>query len=235
MTPADPETPAAPETPADPERLRLQRRFVRQLRRGEKHLVAQCHRLGPWVTEAGRSTWQVDWDRDLYQALVRSIAYQQLHANAARAILQRFEDSFRGNHFPTPHQVRRASEEKLRAVGFSATKAAAVGGIARAAARGELPTREQAAEMSDEALIEQLIRLRGVGRWTVEMLLIFTLGRMDVMPVDDFGVKSGLAALHDLPKLPARRQFAELTDHWQPYRSLGAWYLWRLADTRKAK
>ncbi len=211
----------------------LQARFQRKLRAGEKFLSAQCEPLAAWIAVAGKSHWEVAWDRSLYQALVMAIAHQQLHGNAARAILKRFESGFRGNAFPTPAQVGRAGTEKLRAMGFSAAKVTAIQGIAAAARNGDLPTREQAEQMSDDALVECLVTLRGVGRWTVEMLLIFTLGRMDVMPVDDFGVKTGLQSLRGLDALPGKRAFATLTDHWRPYRSLAAWYLWRLADAQK--
>ncbi|QEG42772.1 DNA-3-methyladenine glycosylase family protein [Roseimaritima ulvae] len=215
------------------EAKRLQSRFRRRLRAGEKSLSAKCPALGAWIAVAGKSDWEVAWQRSLYQALVMAIAHQQLHGNAARAILQRFEAGFRGEDFPSPHQVGRASTDKLRAMGFSAAKVTAIQGIAAAARKGDIPSRQQAEQMSDDELVEHLVTLRGVGRWTVEMLLIFTLGRMDVMPVDDYGVRSGLRSLCELESLPGKRDFARLTDHWRPHRSLAAWYLWRLADANK--
>ena len=213
----------------------LQKSFIRQLRKAERHLVACDSRLAGWVAESGRCTLEVAWERSLYEALVRAIAHQQLHGRAAACILGRLTDAYsrRGNPFPTPRQLARAEPERLRSFGFSAAKVIAIQGIAAATVRGDIPTREQAAVMSDIELIAHLLPLRGVGRWTIEMLLIFTLGRMDVMPVDDFGIRSGLQHLVGLEEPPRKADFSELTNHWGPYRSVAAWYLWRLADSRK--
>ncbi len=207
-------------------------RFRRQLRKAEKHLRANCEHLGPWTLQYGRCELVVQWERDLYEALVRAIAHQQLHAKAAQAILGRLLLHFNTDTIPSPTLISRTKPEVLRELGFSMSKVVAIQGIAQAAIDGEIPERSLAEQMSDEELIERLIGLRGVGRWTVEMLLIFTLGRLDVMPVDDFGVKSGLAKLYRLPTLPRKNEFAELTRHWAPYRSVAAWYLWRLAEDK---
>ncbi len=213
--------------------LLLERAFKRKLRTGVKHLCERSSELSVWIVESGRCELQVQWDRDLYEALVRAIAHQQLHGRAAECILGRLCDGFRCEGFPTPQQLKRASTEKLRAMGFSSAKTLAIQGIAAAAASGQIPSRAEAAKLTDDELVERLLPLRGVGRWTVEMLLIFTLGRLDVMPVDDFGVKSGLRQLFALAETPGKTKFAELTDVWRPYRSIGAWYLWRKADASK--
>lgn len=210
-----------------------QRRFRRQLRVGKQHLVGNCALLAGWIETAGAPAWSIDWEREPYEALVHAVAHQQLHGRAAQTILARFCAGFRGNGFPTPRQVVRADVDKLRGMGFSAAKVAAIQGIAQATLEGRVPSREEAEQLSDEELVQRLVALRGIGRWTVEMLLIFTLGRLDVMPVDDFGIKSGLRALHRLEGLPGKQDFPALTDHWRPHRSLAAWYLWRLADTLK--
>ena len=214
----------------------LQKSFARQLRKAERHLIASDSRLAGWMAECGRCELEVVWDRSLYEALVRAIAHQQLHGRAAASILGRLIEAYgqRGNPFPTPRQLARAEPERLRSFGFSAAKVVAIQGIAAASVRGDIPTREQAAELTDAELIAHLLPLRGVGRWTIEMLLIFTLGRLDVMPVDDFGIRSGLQHLTGLEASPRKADFAELTDHWGPFRSVAAWYLWRLADSRKA-
>ena len=213
-----------------------QKSFVRKLRRAERHSIGCDARLAAWIAECGRCELEIAWERSLYEALVRAIAHQQLHGRAAACILGRLVEAYsRGDRpFPTPRQLARAEPDKLRSFGFSSAKVIAIQGIAAAAGRGEVPTREQAAELSDRELIEHLLPLRGVGRWTVEMLLIFTLGRLDVMPVDDFGIRSGLQHLVDLAEPPQKGDFSKLTDHWAPYRSVAAWYLWRLADSRKA-
>ena len=211
----------------------LEKAFRRKVRVGVKHLTACSSELSSWIGEAGACKLQIEWDRELYEALVRAIAHQQLHGRAAQTILGRLCAGFRCDGFPTPLQLKRASIQKLRGMGFSGAKVTSIQGIAAAAVAGEIPTRAEAGLLSDDELVERLLPLRGVGRWTVEMLLIFTLGRLDVMPVDDFGVKSGLQQLFQLSAMPKKAEFALLTDSWRPYRSLGAWYLWRKADAGK--
>ncbi|MGF6591772.1 DNA-3-methyladenine glycosylase family protein [Pseudomonas sp. 2835] len=170
--------------------------------------------------------------RDPYQALVRAIAYQQLHAKAGDAILARFLALYPGSTFPSPEQVLATTPEQLRACGFSASKLATIQGIARARLDGLVPDYQQALMLEDEALIERLVSLRGVGRWTVEMLLIYTLERMDILPADDFGVREGYRRLQGLPEQPTRRQMIDLGKSWSPYRTVAAWYLWRVPASR---
>ncbi len=209
--------------------------FNRKVRAGVKHLRKHSPELDAWVAQSGPCSLQIQWERELFEALVRAIAHQQLHGRAAETILGRLVAGFRCKEFPSAMQLKRASHEKLRGMGFSTAKALAIQGIASAAVAGEIPNRAVADTLTDDELVERLLPLRGVGRWTVEMLLIFTLGRLDVMPIDDFGVKSGLQQLFGLESMPKKDAFAELTDHWKPYRSLGAWYLWRKADAGKVK
>ena len=166
--------------------------------------------------------------REPYEALIRAIAYQQLHAKAGDAILGRFLALYPAITFPAPQQVLATDEAALRACGFSATKLATIRGIAQAALDGVVPTREQARAMPDEALIERLVTLRGVGRWTVEMLLIYTLERSDILPADDFGVRDGYRRLKRLDSTPTRKQMETLGLAWSPYRTVAAWYLWRV-------
>lgn len=226
-----------PELDSNPSVLQSKREqaaLQRRLRKAERHLAAVDERLAAWMTEVGKCRLQVDWERDLFEALVRAVAHQQLHGRAAECILGRLTKAYArtGSRFPTPQQLKRAKVARLRSYGFSQAKVAAIQGIAAAALDGQIPSRDVAAGFSDSQLIERLLPLRGVGRWTVEMLLIFTLGRLDVMPVDDFGVRSGLQHLCGLDAHPKKRDFDALTTHWSPYRSVGAWYLWRLADAR---
>ena len=166
--------------------------------------------------------------REPYEALIRAIAYQQLHAKAGDAILGRFLALYPVTAFPAPQQVLATDEAALRACGFSATKLATIRGIAQAALDGVVPTREQARAMPDEALIDRLVTLRGVGRWTVEMLLIYTLERSDILPADDFGVRDGYRRLKRLDSTPTRKQMEKLGLAWSPYRTVAAWYLWRV-------
>ncbi len=166
--------------------------------------------------------------RDPYEALVRAIAYQQLHARAGDAILARLLALFPDQPFPTPAQLAATGFDALRACGFSATKIATIQGIAQAALSGVVPSRETALALPDDELIARLTTLRGVGKWTVEMFLIYTLERMDILPVDDFGVREGYRRLKGLTAAPTPRELAALGRAWSPYRTIAAWYLWRL-------
>jgi DNA-3-methyladenine glycosylase II len=172
--------------------------------------------------------------REPYEALVRAIAHQQVHGRAAEAILGRVIALFPGHDFPPAAQILETPAEALRGCGLSGSKVAAIRDIAEKAVGGLVPTRKVAARLSDEALIERLVAIRGVGRWTVEMLLIFTLGRRDVLPVDDFGVREGWRVATDAEAQVKPKELAALGEAWAPYRSIAAWYLWRAADAAKA-
>jgi DNA-3-methyladenine glycosylase II len=172
--------------------------------------------------------------REPYEALVRAIAHQQVHGRAAEAILGRFLALFPDTAaFPAPEQVLATEVETMRGCGFSASKVAAIRDIAEKAAAGIVPTRRGAARLSDEALIERHVAIRGVGRWTVEMLLIFTLGRLDVLPVDDFGVREGWRVAAGLDAQPKPKELWAIGEAWAPFRTTAAWYLWRAADAAK--
>lgn len=190
---------------------------------GDPAFAALIRRIGPPKLGIERA-------RDPYEALVRAIAHQQLHGNAARAILTRFAALFPGDDFPTPDAVLAMPEESLRGCGFSATKLASIRDICAHAMAGTVPTRRASARLSDEALIERLTAIRGVGRWTVEMMLIFTLGRPDVLPVDDFGVREGYRVLYGLDAQPKPRALAEIGLAWAPFRSFATWYLYRAVE-----
>ena len=212
-----------------------QSQYARQLRKARTHLASQCDSLNAWMSEYGRCAIQVAWQRSPYEALVRAIAFQQLHGKAAQSILNRLIAACPKDDFPSPKSITGFTVEQMRSFGFSMAKVASIHGIAQAAIDGQIPTRAEAEKLDDEELIARLIELRGVGRWTVEMLLMFTLGRMDVMPVDDYGVKAGVAHLFELPELPKKAQMLELTEHWRPFRSIGAWYMWRLLEAKRVK
>jgi DNA-3-methyladenine glycosylase II len=189
--------------------------------------------LAPLVARVGRCGIRPDRTRQPYEALVRAIAHQQLHGRAAEAILGRFIALYPGHEFPPPALVLQTSDQDLRATGLSGSKIIALRDICAGALDGLVPTRRVAQRLSDDELIARLVTLRGVGRWTVEMLLIFTLGRPDVLPVDDFGVREGFRLLHGLDAQPRPKVLAEHGKAWAPYRSSAAWYLWRRADEAK--
>lgn len=181
------------------------------------------------VSAVGPCLHQPHPARDPYESLVRAIAYQQLHAKAGDAILGRLVGLFPGQVFPRPEQILATEVEQLRACGFSASKIATIQGIAQATLDGVVPDYPTARAMDDETLIERLTSLRGVGRWTVEMLLIYSLERMDILPADDFGVREGYRRLKGLEVQPTRKQMIEIGQAWTPYRTVAAWYLWRVA------
>lgn len=168
------------------------------------------------------------WHQSPFESLVRAVAHQQLQGQAAKAILGRFLALFAPDPFPSPADILALDEAVLRGVGFSRSKVLAIRDIAAQAQAGIVPTRDEADALSDDELIGRLVLIRGVGRWTVEMLLIFSLGRLDIFPLDDFGVRKGLKIAFGLEALPARREMLELTESWRPWRSIGTWYLWRL-------
>lgn len=171
--------------------------------------------------------------RPPYEALVRAIAHQQVHGRAAEAMLGRLLALHPGEGFPPPDLVAALPAEALRGCGFSASKCAAIQDIAAKAVTGQVPSLEEATALPDEALVERLLPLRGVGRWTVEMLLIFTLGRPDVWPVDDYGVREGWRLVSGAEAQLKPRALAEVGSSWRPWRSVAAWYLWRAADEGK--
>jgi DNA-3-methyladenine glycosylase II len=203
----------------------MSKEALRHLRR-EKNFGALISRVGPprLGVQRGRSP---------YEALMRAIAHQQLHGRAAQAILARFEALYPAGEFPAPDLVLASSEATLRACGFSGSKIAAMRAICAATLDGTVPSRRGSARLSDEQLIERLSSIRGVGRWTVEMLLMFTLGRPDVLPVDDFGVRDGYRVLYGLEAQPKPKALAEIGLAWAPHRSIAAWYLWRASDEGK--
>jgi DNA-3-methyladenine glycosylase II len=179
------------------------------------------------VQQIGPCTLQTKTEREPYEALARAVAYQQLSTKVGDVILQRFIAQF-GGVFPSSQALSKARFDDLRACGFSGRKIETLQGIAEAKLNGMIPSREEADEMTDEALIERLVMLKGIGRWTVEMMLIFTLERQDVLPVDDLGVREGYKRLKGLAEAPTPKALKQIGESWQPYRSAASCYLWRV-------
>ena len=196
------------------------------------HLVATHAAFGPLIARVGPLP-PPGAPREPFEALVRSIAHQQLHGNAARAILARFQALFPPAAHASPGQVMQAPDAALRACGFSGTKIAAIRDICEKALAGVVPSLEECGGLDDETLIRRLVTIRGVGRWTVEMVLISALNRPDVLPVDDFGVREGWKLLNGLEQQPKPKALAEIGAAWAPYRSTAAFYLWRASDEGK--
>jgi len=195
------------------------------------HLTAAHPALASLIARIGPCT-AVPISREPYEALVRAIAHQQLHARAAEAILARYIALVPGP-FPAAAAAQALPDAALRSCGFSANKVAAIRDICARTLDGTVPTGTEAATLDDATLIERLVTIRGVGRWTVEMVMISTLGRPDVLPVDDFGVREGWRLITGAVSQPRPRELAEIGLAWAPYRSTAAWYLWRAADEGK--
>lgn len=197
---------------------------------GVEALAKRDRLLARLVARHGACTLAPRWRRTPYEALVRAVMYQQLHGKAAATIFARFLALFPDERFPVPERVAGADDDLLRSAGLSRQKATYVRAIAEGALAGIVPLKRSAlTALDDEAIVQRLTGIRGIGRWTVEMMLIFTLGRLDVFPVHDFGVRAGyLRAARRADITPA--SLGVVAERWRPYRSLAAWYLWRAAE-----
>jgi len=167
------------------------------------------------------------------ESLARAIAFQQLHEKAAESILKRFIALFPGRRFPRPAELLAADGDAIRGAGFSGAKVLALRDLAAKTLDGTVPTSRAITLLDDEAMVERLVAVRGIGRWTVQMLLIFQLGRPDVLPVDDFGVRNGFRIAYRRRTMPAPKEVLLYGERWKPYRTAAAWYLWRAADRAK--
>lgn len=168
--------------------------------------------------------------RSPFETLVKSVTYQQLNGTAAAAILGRVKALYPKRRFPVPEDVLATADEQLRAAGLSRAKIMAIKDVAAKTIEGVVPTSRAIIHMSNEEILERLTTVRGVGPWTVEMLLIFTLGRPDVLPVTDYGVRKGFALTYGWKELPTPKQLRQFGERWQPHRTTAAWYLWRALE-----
>jgi DNA-3-methyladenine glycosylase II len=187
------------------------------------------------IAAAGRYRPEPMPDHPPFETLVRAIAHQQLHGVAAERILARFIDACGNGCFPTPQQVIDAADAQLRASGFSYAKIAALKDLAAKTISGIVPARSELDTLPDLEIIQRLTEVRGIGRWTVEMMLMFQLQRPDILPVDDFGVRNGFRLAYRLHGMPRARALAQFGERWKPHRSLAAWYLWRANDLARVK
>jgi len=195
-----------------------------------RHLTTADPVLGGLIARVGPCDLKPDRTRSPFQALVQAVAHQQLNGKAANTILTRFIALFPHGRFPSAKEVFDVDASVLAGVGFSRAKAGYVKDIARMALEGVVPGNGQIKRLSDDEIIARLTQIKGVGRWTVEMLLIFSLGRPDVLPVDDYGIRQGFAIAFRKRKLPEPEQILERGERWKPYRTTASWYLWRAVD-----
>jgi DNA-3-methyladenine glycosylase II len=189
--------------------------------RARRHLARKDPVLRDVIGRVGPCTLEAAGDR--FAALVRAVVAQMISTAAARTIFARLETVV-GRL--TPEAFLAAGEERLRGAGLSGTKARGLADLAAHVTDGRLPL-ERLDELADEEVIARLVPVRGIGRWTAEMFLIFSLGRLDVLPVDDFGLRAGVRDEYGLKELPGRAALRELAEGWRPYRSVATWYMWR--------
>lgn len=189
--------------------------------------------MGRLIRSVGPFTFMPRSRRSPFEALARAIAHQQLHDKAAESILKRFIALFPRRRFPKPDELLAVKSTAIRKAGFSRPKIAALQDLAAKTLDGTVPTNRVIRSLDDDAIVERLIAVRGIGRWTVEMLLIFQLGRPDVLPVDDFGVRNGFRFAYGLRTMPTPKEVLRFGERWKPYRTAASWYLWRAADRAK--
>lgn len=200
------------------------------------HLTARDPRLGELLARVGPCRLEVYPRHSPYEFLCESIAYQQLNGKAAATIFGRFCTLFgRRSRAPRPEQLAGVEIQRLRGAGLSQAKSRAILDLAEKTLSGVVPGRAVLGRLDDDAIVERLIAVRGVGRWTVEMFLIFGLGRPDVLPVDDFGVRKGFQRAFGKRQPPTPKQLAAWGERWRPYRSVASWYLWRAAEEPKGE
>ena len=195
------------------------------------HLAARDRKLGSWMRRIGVIDADPRWRKsfDPVDALARAILYQQLSGKAAATIVGRVEAAIESDRFHCD-TLGRCDDATLRACGVSGNKLLALRDLAMRESAGEIPTLRRMATMDNDAIIAALVPVRGIGRWTVEMMLMFRLGRPDVLPVDDLGIRKGAQIVDKLDAMPTPKQLAQRGERWGPYRSYASFYLWRIAD-----
>jgi 3-methyladenine DNA glycosylase/8-oxoguanine DNA glycosylase len=197
---------------------------VRHLRSADATLARLTERAGPFTMQLRRL-------HDPFEALARNVVYQQLHGTAAAAIHERVLALFGGGKL-RPADVLGASDADLRGAGLSGAKLAALKDLAAKTLDGTVPTLARLRRMSDEEIVERLTQVRGIGRWTVEMLLMFRLGRPDVLPTGDYAVRKGFALTYSLEGMPRPKELESYGERWRPYRSVASWYMWRALEIK---
>jgi DNA-3-methyladenine glycosylase II len=201
---------------------------MRLLSKADDALAELMLRIGPCRLE-------VEHHIQPFAALLEAIVHQQLNGRAAAAILKRVKALFPGRRFPRPEDFGEVSDERLRAAGLSRSKVAAIRDLAAKTQAGVVPTARAIGRMPDEEIVERLTAIRGIGRWTVEMLLLFNLGRPDVLPATDYGVRQGYALTFGGGELPKPAELLLRGERWRPHRSVATWYLWRAVEVARSR
>jgi 3-methyladenine DNA glycosylase/8-oxoguanine DNA glycosylase len=192
-----------------------------------EHLSKADRRLARLIAKSIEFKLEIEEAQSPYEALLEAIVYQSISGKAAETIFGRVKALSAGGRCPAPEEILRLRKQKLRKAGLSGAKIAAVRDLAQKTIEGIVPTLKQAQEMSDQELVERLDSVRGIGAWTVEMFLIFRLGRPDVLPIHDYGVQKGFALTYGKKDIPKPRELAKFGERWRPFRTVAAWYMWR--------
>ena len=201
---------------------------------GVRHVSAKDARLGNLIERVGPLRLRLAHLQSPFEALAESIVYQQLSGYAAAAIFARTVALFGPRKFPRPGDLLAMPEERLRAAGLSRGKIAALRDLATKTIDGTVPQMRELRKLSDDEIVERLSAVRGIGRWTAEMLLIFRLGRPDVLPATDYGVRKGFARVYRRKELPTPKELLAAGEKWRPYRTVASWYFWRALEGAEA-
>jgi DNA-3-methyladenine glycosylase II len=198
--------------------------------KAHEHLTRTDKRMARVITKTGAFRFQLDQCDSVYESLLEAIVYQSISGKAAATIYARIKALGSNGLCPTPAEILAVSVQRLREAGLSGAKAAAMKDLAQKTIDGVVPTLEAAGLLSDEELVGRLISVRGIGAWTVEMFLIFRLGRPDVLPIHDYGVQKGFALAYGKKEIPKPRELAAFGERWRPYRTVASWYMWRAVE-----
>jgi DNA-3-methyladenine glycosylase II len=199
---------------------------MRELSRADRRLARVIRKVGSFPTKRPKS-------QHPYAVLLRAIVYQQLAGKAAAAIFGRVT-ALGASGFPTPEEILLLEEKTLRNAGLSRQKIAAVKDLAARTIDGTVPNLKEIRRMSEEEILERLTRVHGIGEWSVQMFLMSQLGRPDILPVQDYGIRKGFQNVYGLDDVPKPKAVLEHGERWRPYRSIASWYLWRAADAKSA-
>jgi 3-methyladenine DNA glycosylase/8-oxoguanine DNA glycosylase len=191
------------------------------------HLTRNDKPLAALIERVGGFHFKLDECDSVYESLLEAIMHQSIAGKAARAIWERIKALGTNGNCPTPEELLRVSTRTLRKCGLSKAKVAAVRDLAQKTIDGVVPALKAAEKMSDQELVDRLISVRGIGAWTVEMFLIFRLGRPDVLPIHDYGVQKGYALTYRKRKIPMPKELLKIGERWRPYRTVASWYMWR--------
>jgi DNA-3-methyladenine glycosylase II len=192
-----------------------------------EHLSARDEKLATLIAETVQFQIDMDAVQSPYETLLESIAYQSISGKAAATIFGRIKALGSNGRAPSPQEMLKLKKTTLRKAGLSGAKVLAMQDLARKTVEGVVPSLEQAHRMSDEELVERLVSVRGIGAWTVEMFLIFHLGRPDVLPIHDLGVKKGWSVAYGKKHMPKPKELLAFGEKWRPYRTVASWYMWR--------